>query len=153
MSLGFLILLSGNVDVCASNGSTLIDNKNNGFDLYPINRSTPTRTFKVDANRRFVKGCAFAEVGKAVVCGSDHRKVYIFGIDDEKPRQILRHGSADDMIQAVEVRDCTSRLKRICSRNTQATSTQSNHFIVTSAYTGKCNIHVWKKVVAAPVSQ
>lgn len=42
------------------------------------------------------------------MCGSDHGKVYIFGLDDEKPRQILRHGSADHMIQVVEVRDWTA---------------------------------------------
>jgi hypothetical protein len=77
----------------------------NGFDLYPANRTTPTRTFKVDTHRRFVKAGVFAEMGRAVVCGSDHGKVYIFGTDDQKPSQILRHGSAEHMIQAVEVRE------------------------------------------------
>jgi hypothetical protein len=77
----------------------------NGFDLYPPNRNTPTKTFKVDTNKTFVKAGVFAEKGKTVVCGSDHGKAYIFGTDDGKARQILKHGGNDQMIQAVEVRD------------------------------------------------
>jgi hypothetical protein len=78
----------------------------NGFDLYPPNRTTPTRTFKVDSRRRFVKNGVFAEMEKAVVCGSDHGKIYVFGMGDGKSRQILTHGSAEQMVQAVGVRDC-----------------------------------------------
>ena len=111
MSLGVLILLSGNVDVCTSNGNILIDNMRNGFDLYSPGRSTPAKTFKVDAQRRVVKRCVFAESGKAAVCGSDHGRAYVFGIDDEKPRQILRHGNAEQMIQAVEVRNCVYKIR------------------------------------------
>ena len=76
-----------------------------GFDFYPANRTTPTKTFRVDTHRRFVTGGVFAEMGRAVVCGSDHGKVYVFEIDDGKPCQILKHGSAEQMIQAVEVRE------------------------------------------------
>lgn len=97
------------MDVCISSGSILIDNMNNGFDLYLSNRTTPTKTFTVATHRRFVKGGVFAELGKAVVCGSDHGKVYVFGIDNGKPWQILKHGNAEQMIQAVEVRICIDR--------------------------------------------
>ena len=98
-------ILRGNVDVCGSSGNIVIDNMSNGFDLYPPNRNTPTKTFKVDTNKTFVKAGVFAEKGKTVVCGSDHGKAYIFGTDDGKARQILKHGGNDQMIQAVEVRD------------------------------------------------
>ena len=100
----FLNSFSRNVDVCTSSGSILVDNMSTGFDLYLANRTTPTKTFTVDTRRQFVKGGVFVEMGRAVVCGSDHGKVYVFGIDDGKPWQILRHGSAEQMIQVVEVR-------------------------------------------------
>jgi len=89
-----------------SSGQVLIDNMRNGFNLYPPNRMTPIRTFKINTRRRFVRNGVFAEMGKVVVCGSDHGSVYVFGIDDGKPRQILTHGGTGQMVQAVEVRDC-----------------------------------------------
>ena len=78
----------------------------NGFYIYPPNRTTPIRTFKIDATRRFVRNGVFAEMGKVVVCGSDHGSVYAFRTDDGEPRQILRHGGIGQMVQAVEVRNC-----------------------------------------------
>ncbi|KAF8516552.1 WD40-repeat-containing domain protein [Hysterangium stoloniferum] len=118
----------GNVDICALSGNVLINNMGNGFDLYPANRTTPMRTFKVQ--KKFVKAGVFAERGKAVVCGSDHGKAYVFGIDNRKLQQILRHKGAEQMIQAVG-----------------AMSSQSSQIIVTGASTGKYNIHIWKKRV------
>ncbi|KAF8512356.1 WD40-repeat-containing domain protein [Hysterangium stoloniferum] len=116
----------GNVDICASSGNALIDNMGNGFDLYPANHTTPMRTFKVHTQKNFVKAGVFAERGKAVVCGSNHGKAYVFGIDNRKLQQILRHGGAEQMIQA-------------------AMSSQSSQIIVTGASTGKYNIRLWKK--------
>ncbi|KAF8509297.1 hypothetical protein BU17DRAFT_70496 [Hysterangium stoloniferum] len=74
----------GNVDICASIGNVLIDNMGNGFDLYPANHTTPMRTFKVHMQKKLVKAGVFAERGRAVVCGSDHGKAYVFGIVNRK---------------------------------------------------------------------
>jgi hypothetical protein len=78
----------------------------NGFDLYryPANRLAPIRTFSVSSTKKYIKGGVFAAGGRAVVCGSDHGKVYVFPIAETKPKQELFHGNGTQMIQAVSVR-------------------------------------------------
>jgi len=75
-----------------------------GFDLYSANRPAPVRTFPVRSARKYVKCGVFAEGGRAIVCGSDHGKVYVFSIADTKPKQELLHGNRNQMIQTVAVR-------------------------------------------------
>lgn len=75
-----------------------------GFDLYSANRPAPIRSFLVRSTKKYIKGGVFAEGGRAIVCGSDHGKVYVFAIADTKPKQELVHGNRKQMIQTVSVR-------------------------------------------------
>ena len=75
-----------------------------GFDLYSVNRSALIRSFPVKSTRKFVKAGVFAEGGRTIVCGSDHGKIYVFGITDTKPKQELLHGNRTQQIQTVAVR-------------------------------------------------
>ncbi len=97
-------LSSGNVNVCTATGNLLIDNMTDSFDLYTANRLAPIRSFQVKATKKYVKAGVFAESGRAIACGSDHGKAYVFGLADTKPRQELLHGSRNQMIQTVAVR-------------------------------------------------
>lgn len=96
---------SGYVSLCHSTGNIIVDNMHDGFDLYPPNRHVLTRTFPVEATKMYIKASVFGEGGKIVACGSDHRRVYIFGIGETKVKQELVHGNRHDMIQALEVRN------------------------------------------------
>ena len=95
---------SGNVSVCPATGNILIDNMADGFDLYSVNRPAPIRSFPVRSTKKYIKGCVFAENGRAIVCGSDHGKAYVFAIADIQPKQELVHGNRKQMIQTVSVR-------------------------------------------------
>lgn len=81
----------------------LVDNMRDGFDLYTPGRTVPVRSFRFDSTRKYVKGGVFGEGGKIVICGSDHGKVYVFGVNDEEPNQELTHGNQRQMIQTVQV--------------------------------------------------
>jgi hypothetical protein len=74
-----------------------------GFDLYTASRLAPIRSFQVKATKKYVKAGVFAEGGRAIACGSDHGKVYVFGISDTKPKQELLHGNRKQIIQTVAV--------------------------------------------------
>lgn len=74
-----------------------------GFDLYPPNRTSAIRTFKVATSRKYVKQAVFAEKGKLAVCGSDHGVAYVFDINLSCIPQRLNHGMEDELIQTVEV--------------------------------------------------
>ena len=90
--------------MCPATGNLLIDNMTDSFDLYSASRPGPIRFFLVQSTRKYVKGGNFAEGGKAVVCGSDHGKAYLFTISNVKPKQELVHGNRKQMIQTVSVR-------------------------------------------------
>ena len=99
-----ICLSSGNVSTCTVTGNILIDNMMDGFDLYHANRSSPSRSFKIESSKKFVRNGVFGEKGKVVVCGSDHGKVYVFAMaETDSPVQVLRHGTHTQMIQTVEV--------------------------------------------------
>lgn len=90
--------------MCSVTGNILIDNMTDGFDLYPANRSALIRSFLVQSTQKYVKAGVFAEGRRAIVCGSDHGKIYVFGITDTKLKQELLHGTRKQMIQTVMVR-------------------------------------------------
>jgi hypothetical protein len=81
----------------------------NGFDLYNSSRTTPSRSFVVPTSKIFAKKGVFGEKGNTVVTGSDHGKVYVFGVNKaesmqkSESMQKLDHGTERVMIQAVEV--------------------------------------------------
>ena len=90
--------------MCPATGNLLIDNMSDGFDLYAANRPAVIRSFLVRSTKKYIKGGVFAESGRAVVCGSDHGKVYVFAIADTNPKQELVHGHCKQLIQTVSVR-------------------------------------------------
>ena len=97
--------------MCSVTGNLLIDNMTDGFDLYSANRPAPIRSFPVKSTKKYVKGGVFAEGRRAIACGSDHGKIYIFGIANTKPKQELLHGNKKQMIQTVAVRQLCRNLR------------------------------------------
>jgi len=81
----------------------VIDNMTSGYELYSINRKTPTRSFEIPNGRHYVRMVKFAEKGAVIVGGSDHGCVYIFKISESEPIQVLYHEKADSMIQTIAV--------------------------------------------------
>jgi hypothetical protein len=74
-----------------------------GYELYPIHRNSPTRTFEIPNERLYVKMVKFAENGATIVGGSDHGCVYIFNVSESDPVQVLYHERADCMVQTIAV--------------------------------------------------
>jgi hypothetical protein len=115
---------SGNLSICPVYGQILVDNMTNGFDLYTLTRTVPSKTFVVPTTKKFTKKAAFGENGHTVVTGSDHGQVYVFAINKTEPMQTLEHGGRSVMIQAVEVKFYIFLSKRV----TQCRSTSlDNH--------------------------
>jgi hypothetical protein len=94
---------SGNVRECPTTGYIIVDNMEDGFDLYPPSRASPALEYKVPTNRRFIKKAVFGERGRVVACGSDHGLVYLFSPEETNPVQVLKHGEDLELIQTVEV--------------------------------------------------
>jgi|SRR5882762_7508238 len=97
------MILSGNIAVCPVYGHILVDNMTNGFDIYNLSRTVPSKSFMVPTTKQFTKKGVFGEKGNTVVTGSDHGKVYVFVVNKTEPIQTLEHGREHVMIQAVEV--------------------------------------------------
>ena len=74
-----------------------------GFDLYPPNRTSAIKKFKVATSKKYIKQAVFAEKGKLVACGSDHGLGYVFDVNLSGIPQRLAHGKGDELIQTVEV--------------------------------------------------
>ena len=94
---------SGNLDVCPQGKNIVVDNMTSGYDLYSINRTSPTRCFEIPNQRLYVKMVKFAENGTVVIGGSDHGCVYVFNINDSEPMQVLYHERADCIVQTLAV--------------------------------------------------
>lgn len=92
----------------------------NGFDLYNLSRTAPSRTYVVPTTKIFAKKGVFGEKGHTIVTGSDHGKVYVFAVNKTESMQMLEHGTERMMIQAVEVKfyllelTCRSTLLIFC---------------------------------------
>lgn len=98
-----MMIYSGSIGVCPIYGNILVDNMTDGFDLYSLSRTSPSRSFIVPTTKTFTKNGVFGEKGHTIVTGSDHGKVYVFPVNKTEPIQRLKHGSEGVMIQAVEV--------------------------------------------------
>lgn len=61
-----------------------------------MDRTSPSRSFDISNNKRFIKEGRFSENSTTVICGSDHGKVYIFGVATGEILQVLRHGDGED---------------------------------------------------------
>ncbi|PPQ96516.1 hypothetical protein CVT26_010432 [Gymnopilus dilepis] len=123
----------GYASQCQVTGNVLIDNMRNGFDLYPHNRIIPLGTLPVPSTKMYVKAGVFGETGKIAVCGSDHGRIYVYGLADLKPRQQLLHGGSTDIVQIVET-----------------SSAQDDYLIASGTSTGKCDIRIWKRTIKRP---
>jgi hypothetical protein len=97
------MIYSGNIGICPVYGNILVDNMTDGFDLYNLPRTTPSRSFVVPTAKHFAKKGVFGEKGNTVVTGSDHGNVYVFTVNKTEPIQRLEHGREQVMIQTVEV--------------------------------------------------
>ena len=55
------------------------------------------RRLSVPPQRRgfFTRGVAFGEAAQAIVCGSDHGKVYVFGLKSSDDSESLVHGEGN----------------------------------------------------------
>ena len=61
------------------------------------------RSFKISNGQHFVKMAKFTENGTVIVGGSNYGCVYVFKVNDSKPRQVLYHERAESMIQTIAV--------------------------------------------------
>ncbi|PPQ79323.1 hypothetical protein CVT26_001093 [Gymnopilus dilepis] len=101
---------AGHIGTCSATANMLVDNMRDGFDVYSPGRPGPIHKFRVHSTRRYVKGCEFGEGGKVAVCGSDHGKIYIFGLQNDCANQELAHGNPGRLIQTVQGRTTISLL-------------------------------------------
>ncbi|KAF8879904.1 hypothetical protein CPB84DRAFT_1751062 [Gymnopilus junonius] len=83
--------------------------------------------------KKCVKDGAFAEQASAIVCGSDHGKVYVFSMSSSTPIQVLVPARKTVEVQAIGT-----------------TTTSDAHFIASGSSAGMSEITVWEK---PPVSQ
>lgn len=74
----------------------LVENLSTGFDLYRMDRTSPSRSFDIPNNKRFIKEGRFGENSTTVICGSDHGKVYVFRVATGEKIQVLKHGDSED---------------------------------------------------------
>jgi len=101
----FLTGSSGNTTVDIEHRLCVIDNVNNGFDIYKIDSRNFVRTLITrDPIKTYPKGVAFANHSQAIVGGSDHGLVYIFERKSGRVITTLRHGKAEG-VQTVTVSD------------------------------------------------
>lgn len=89
--------------ICPQTCNIVIDNLMTGYDLYPGSNFSSKKHFAVDTTERFVKDAWFAENGEVFVAGSDHGKAYVFEIGSGCTRQVMKHGSSNQLIQAIGV--------------------------------------------------
>ena len=109
----------------------VIDNLSNGFDLYNIPRMSLTHSLVVPTNKVFVRQSAFTENGTAIVCRSDHGKIYIFGTEQGERVQILHHTIREIMVQTIEM-----------------AAGAENHLIATGSSADCSDICIWAKPVS-----
>jgi len=105
---------SGNASLSPDRQWLLIDNLAKGFDLYSYPRLSLSKRLLVERQRAYVYDGLFLESGQAICCGSDHGRIYMFSLQQDKFIQTLQHGSSKSMIQVLDV--STPFLKPIYSR-------------------------------------
>jgi len=99
----FLTGGSGNAAVDIERRLCVIDNVNNGFDIYKIDSGNFVRTLVTrDPIKTYPKGVAFANHGQAIVGGSDHGRAYIFERKSGRVITTLNHGK-DEGVQTIGV--------------------------------------------------
>jgi hypothetical protein len=81
----------------------VIDNVNNGFDIYKIDSGNFVRTLVTrDPIKTYPKGVTFANHGQAIVGGSDHGRAYIFECKSGRMITTLSHGN-NEGVQTIGV--------------------------------------------------
>lgn len=82
----------------------LIDSGRNSFDLLDTSDGTQKRSFPTGTGCSYGRQVAFAECGEAVVGGSDHGVVYVFGLENGEVIDKLPHGDSGHLVQMIAVR-------------------------------------------------
>lgn len=81
----------------------LIDNVEDGFDIFELEKGTSIRSFPTGTPTRYLpRQVDFAERARAVVGGSDHGSVYVFDRKTGAPLDVLRH-TEGGLVQTVAV--------------------------------------------------
>ena len=125
----------------------LVDNLSKGFDLYNLPRSSPSYTFAVPNKKKCVKDGAFAEKASAIVCGTDHGRIYVFSTASSVPTQILTVTGKTVEVQAIGVRRDGICFQKITEHQEQTTTTPEAHFIASGSSAEMSEITVWEKPV------
>ena len=83
----------GSASFCNQKKQVLVNNLQDGYDLYRFERKYPTHLFKVPTTQLFAiaKQVVFAEDLTIAVGGSDNGHVHVFCIANSKEIQILKH--------------------------------------------------------------
>ena len=99
----FLIGTSGNAAVDIERRLCVIDNVNNGVDIYKIDSGNFVQTLVTqDPIKTYPKGVAFANHSQAIVGGSDHGLAYIFECKSGQMITTLNHGN-NEGVQTIGV--------------------------------------------------
>ncbi|KAF8870699.1 hypothetical protein CPB84DRAFT_1906419 [Gymnopilus junonius] len=93
------------------------------------------KVLKSGIKKKCVKDGAFAEQASAIVCGSDHGKVYVFSMSSSTPIQVLVPARKTVEVQAIGT-----------------TTTSDAHFIASGSSAGMSEITVWEKPVRDTIS-
>jgi hypothetical protein len=97
-----LITIRGNVAV--HDRAIVVDNSDDGFELYQLDNCEFIRTFTVARySDRRPKGIAFGERGRVVIGGTEKADVCIFDKNSGTLLDTLNHGG-DNMIHTIAVR-------------------------------------------------
>ena len=125
----------------------VVDNVKDRYDFYRLNNCTFLQSYITQLARiRQPKEVKFAEAGEAVVGGSDHGVVYIFGARTGIQLDVLHHGKAM-MVQTIAVclwMPSTEPSKLICS---QTVDIREGNIIAVGASAGDLRhptISLWK---------
>ena len=90
--------------VCDRRNLFVIDNYENGFDLYKLDDCKWLRTYATGtALVRKPKQVSFGEQGRAIVGGTDHGVVYVFDRKTVRELDVLPHAKGG-MVQTITVR-------------------------------------------------
>lgn len=103
-------MYSGSVAFDTEDAYFLIDNADDGIDLFSLPDAAFIRHFPVDARSvRYGMQVAFGEQGAVIVSGSDSGRVHVFRLSDGLKICTLRH-NARSIVQCVTVRAIFHRL-------------------------------------------
>jgi len=92
----------GNVNVSPRGREYVVDNLRNGFDVYSFKNSKLSEKIRPPSyGRLFVKQAAFVHGSKAIACGSDHGRLYVWDREGSRLEGLTHIDDEDVMVQTV----------------------------------------------------